>query len=98
MFFVHIKPKSRILLKKTKPACSIAQGHTGIPMQIYVYFSSYKRMRKYYLNPTTQKHMRFNVKTAPEGPVEHFRDVTKMFPTVIKYFFIRIDGVYENIL
>ncbi len=55
-------------------------------------------MRKYYLNPTTQKHMRFNVKTASEGPVEHFRDATKMFPTVVKNFFIRIDGVYENIL
>ena len=43
-------------------------------------------MRKYYLNPTTQKHMRFNVKTAPEGPVEHFRDVTKMAFTTINNF------------
>ena len=55
-------------------------------------------MRKYYLNPTTQKHIRFNVKTASDGSVEHFRDTTKMFPTVVKNFFIRIDGVYENIL
>ena len=64
--------------KKTKPACLNAQGHTGIPMLIYIYLSSYKRMRKYYFNPIIQKHMQFNEKTVPEGSVDHFREVTKM--------------------
>ena len=45
-----------------------------------------------------QEHVQFIRKTAFEGLVEHFRDVTKMFPRVVKKFFIYIDGAYENIL
>lgn len=81
-----------------QPEYMIDHGHSGIPIQTHAILSSQKRMRKYCLNSIIQERMQFTRKTASKGLVEHFRDVTKMFPRVVKNFFIWIDGAYENIL
>lgn len=64
------------------------QEHSVIPIQTHAILSSQKRKRKYSLNSIMQERVQFIRKTAFEGLVEHFRDVTKMFPRVVKKYFI----------
>ncbi len=82
MFFVYIKPKSRILLKKTKPACSIATFIEGeYKEQVEIWFA---RDLQAVLGYSRWENFQTAIKRAVESCHsqginidDHFREVTK---------------------